>query len=110
MEQGQRVVGIVVHAHTRLDPVMAQRTVGQLQLELAPGHGVVALDHAFFLNAQCLDQGGPVGGGHEGALRDGRRAGEATIVARQIDLAQPLVGIVLVTEVFAGVLAGVWKA
>jgi hypothetical protein len=26
-------VGILVHAHARLDPVMAQWTVGQLQLE-----------------------------------------------------------------------------
>lgn len=43
MEQGQGSVGILVDAHARLDPVMAQWTVGQLQPELAPGHGVVAL-------------------------------------------------------------------
>lgn len=92
MEQGQCVVGILMDAHARLDPVMAQRTVGQLQLELAPGHGVVALDHAFFLDAQRLDQGRPIGRRHEGALSHCRRPGEALVVARQVDLAQPAVG------------------
>ena len=37
-----------MNADARLDPVMVcAETVGQLQLELSPSHGVVALDHAF---------------------------------------------------------------
>ena len=79
-------------ADSRLHPVMAQRAVGQLQLELPPAHGVVTLDHAFLLHAQRLDQGRPVGRRHEGALRHRRRPGEAAVMSRQINLAQPAIG------------------
>ena len=73
-------------AHPRLDEVMAQRTLGQLQLEPFEAHRVVAADHALLLHAQRLGERCRIRH-HEGGLRQRRRLGKARIVGREVDLA-----------------------
>ena len=47
-------VRVLMDADPRLDEMRAQPALGQLQLEPAEAHGVVAADHALLLHAQRL--------------------------------------------------------
>ena len=91
MEDRQRAVGVLVHAHPRLDEVRAQRARRDLEGKTPVAHAVVVADHALLLHAQDV----PMDAGGVGDERGRRLLGrdrEAGVVLGQVDLAQEPVG------------------
>ena len=88
---------IFSHLHARLDVMGSHAALRQLQLQTFIAHCIVAADDAFLLDAQCLAQELGIDG-HEGLLGDRGRLAKAGIVPRQIDLADPSVRRLDVTQ------------
>jgi hypothetical protein len=91
VEDGERGVRIASNLHPRLDVMGAHAALRQLQPQCRIRHSIVASDDAFLLDAQRLGEEAGIGSNKD-LLGKRRGLGEARIVLRQIDLADPSVG------------------
>ena len=92
-EERDRAVRVLVQPHARPREVRPERALGNMQAAALPAHGVVVADLAGLLEAEHL---APLRRRHgdEGAALLLCRHGEAGVVRRQIERAQPGVGCV----------------